>query len=349
MKASYQFWRDRRGRLSPLRIAALVLLLVPIALAAEAWLSHRLAARLFNDLVHRTGYWALIYLMIALAITPLQRTGRFRGLLDVRRMIGVGAFVYATAHILLYVADERFDLIKVASEIIKRLYLTIGLIAWLGLLALAVTSTDGMVRRVGALRWRRLHQVSYVIGMLALVHFFQQTKADFTLPATVTGLFVWLMACRLVAARMQRNELSALALLILTVVVAALVILGEAIGIALWYRAPPILVLQAAFDFELAIRPGWYVLAAGLGVVVIARVGSSGRYARQSIGRSATAATTAPSPEPLPALDRIRRFPTGDIAQGAQASSSRRPRGHSGQAPRRRSPSTLADAGSSCR
>jgi sulfoxide reductase heme-binding subunit YedZ len=278
MKASYQFWRDRRGRLSPLRIAALVLLLVPVALAVEAWLSHRLAARLFNDLVHRTGYWALIYLMIALAITPLQRTGRFRGLLDVRRMIGVGAFVYATAHILLYVADERFDLIKVASEIIKRLYLTIGLIAWLGLLALAVTSTDGMVRRVGALRWRRLHQASYVIGMLALVHFFQQTKADFTLPATVTGLFVWLMACRLVAARMQRNELSALALLILTVVVAALVILGEAIGIALWYRAPPILVLQAAFDFELAIRPGWYVLAAGLGVVVIALLRVDGRW-----------------------------------------------------------------------
>lgn len=279
MKASYQVWRDRRGRLSPLRIAALLLLLVPVALALEAWLSHRLAARLFNDLVHRTGYWALIFLMIALAITPLRRTGRINGLLEIRRMVGVGAFVYATAHILLYVADERFDLIKVASEIVKRLYLTIGLVAWVGLLALAVTSTDAMVRRLGTLRWRRLHQASYVIGVLGLVHFFQQTKADFTLPATVTGLFVWLMAYRLVAARMQRHELSALALLILTLVVAALVILGEAIGIALWYRAPPALVLQAAFDFELAIRPGWYVLAAGLAVVLVALLRADGRWA----------------------------------------------------------------------
>jgi methionine sulfoxide reductase heme-binding subunit len=307
MKASYQPWRDRRGRLSLLRIAALGLLLVPIGLAFEAWISHRLAARLFNDLVHRTGYWALIFLIVALAITPLRRTGRFSGLLEVRRMIGVGAFLYATAHILLYVVDERFDLVKVATEIAKRLYLTIGLIAWLGLLTLAMTSTDAMVKRLGALRWRRLHQAAYVIGMLTLIHFFQQTKADFTLPATVTGLFVWLMAYRLTAARMRRGELSALALLIMTVVVAALVILGEAVGIGLWYRVSPLRVLQTAFDFELAIRPGWYVLVAGLGVVVIAwaragwrwtAAGGATQPASSSRAGRATAAALVPRQRP---------------------------------------------------
>jgi sulfoxide reductase heme-binding subunit YedZ len=290
MKASYQLWRDRRGRLSAWRTAALVLLLVPVGLAFEAWVSHRLAARPFNDLVHRTGYWALIFLMIALAITPLRRSGRFGGLLEVRRMFGVGAFAYASAHILLYVIDERFDLIKVASEIVKRSYLTIGLVAWLGLLALAATSTDAMIRRLGALRWQRLHQVSYAIGLLSLVHFFQQTKADFTLPATVSSLFVWLMGYRLVAARMHRNELSAGALLLLTVAVAVLVMLGEAVGIALWYRVSPWRVLQTAFDFELAIRPGWYVLAAGVGVVVIA-------WLRTQAGPGAEVAQpTKPSP-----------------------------------------------------
>jgi len=298
MKASYQIWRDRRGRLSPLRVAALALLLVPVALALEAWFSHRLAARLFNDLVHRTGYWALIFLVVALAITPLRRTGRFSGLLEVRRMIGVGAFVYATAHILLYIADERFDLVKVASEIVKRLYLTIGLIAWLGLLALAATSTDAMVKRLGALRWRRLHQASYAIGVLSLVHFFQQTKADFTLPATVTGLFAWLMAYRLAAARMQRSELSPLALLVLTVTVAMLVMLGEALGIAAWYRVSPWRVLQTTFDFDLAVRPGWYVLAAGLGVVAMAWWRASRRWtlppgARQPGDRSRAGGTPA--------------------------------------------------------
>jgi sulfoxide reductase heme-binding subunit YedZ len=264
----YQLWRDRRGRVSLLRIAALALLVVPVALALYAWYAHTLAPRVLNDLVHRTGYWALIFMLVALAITPLRRSGRFGGLIDVRRMIGVGAFVYATLHILLYIADERFDLVKVALEIVKRLYLTIGFVAWLGLLALAITSNDAMVKRLGAGRWRRLHQVTYVVAALSLIHFFQQTKADFTLPATITGLFGWLMVYRAVAAR-KGQDLSTLALLVMTLCVALATFLGEAAGIALWYKVSPMTVLSTIFDFELAIRPGWYVLGAGLAVCVL--------------------------------------------------------------------------------
>ncbi len=264
----YQLWRDRRGRLAPLRITALALLLVPLALALNAWLTHQLAPRILNDLVHRTGYWALLFTMVTLAITPLRRSGRFAGLIDVRRMIGVGAFVYATLHILLYIADERFDLVKVALEIVKRLYLTVGFVAWLGLLALAITSTDTMVKRLGAVRWRRLHQATYVVAFLSLIHFFQQTKADFTLPATISGLFGWLMVYRAVAA-WKGPDLSTATLLIMTLCVALATFLGEAAGIALWYRVSPMTVLSTAFDFELAIRPGWYVLGAGLAVCIL--------------------------------------------------------------------------------
>ncbi|HWV54494.1 protein-methionine-sulfoxide reductase heme-binding subunit MsrQ [Pseudorhodoplanes sp.] len=282
----YQLWRDRRGRISPLRIAALVLMLVPAMLAAYAWYAHMLAPRVLNDLVHRTGYWALIFVLISLAITPLRRSGRFAGLIDVRRMIGVGAFIYATLHILLYIADERFDLIKVALEIVKRLYLTIGLVAWIGLLALAVTSNDTMVKRLGAVRWRRLHRVTYVVGFLALIHFFQQTKADFTLPATITGLFGWLMVYRAVAA-WKGPELSTLALFVMTLGVALATFLGEAAGIALWYKVSPMTVLSTVFDFDLAIRPGWYVLGAGLAVCLLDLVRSYGQAPR---GRSAATA-----------------------------------------------------------
>lgn len=270
MRHSYQIWRDRRGRVSALRIATLLFLLLPIALALEAWISQRLGPRLLNDLVHRAGYWALLFVLVALVVTPLQRSARFAALIDVRRMIGVGAFVYATAHILLYIADEKFDLAKVVGEIVKRLYLTIGLVAWLGLLVLAATSTDAMVRRLGAQRWRRLQQAIYVIGVLALIHFFQQTKADFTLPATFAGLFAWLMAYRGVLACAQRSVLSPIVLVVLTVLVAAAVFLVEAVGIALWYGASPLAVLQTAFDFDLAVRPGWYVLAAGIAIAAIA-------------------------------------------------------------------------------
>ncbi len=147
---AWQIWRDRRGRVAPLRVIALAFLLVPAALLIHAYSSNGAPVRLWNDLVHRTGYWALIFMLVALAITPIRRSGRFGGLLDVRRLIGVGAFVYATLHIGLYITDEKFDLVKVALEIVKRLYLTIGFVAWLGLLALAITSNDTMVKKLGS-------------------------------------------------------------------------------------------------------------------------------------------------------------------------------------------------------
>src|SRR5215510_11512199 len=116
MLPSFKLWRDRRGRVSALRIATLGLLVLPIGLALTApFTSEEFSARPVNDLIHRAGYWALMFVIMTLAITPLRRIGRFGALIDVRRMIGVGAFWYAAAHILLYVADQMFDLKKVAS------------------------------------------------------------------------------------------------------------------------------------------------------------------------------------------------------------------------------------------
>lgn len=268
MTTSLALWRDRRGRVSALRIAVLAFLAVPVALAAHAFLTAGLGARPINDLIHRTGYWALVFLLATLAATPLARIGRLNGLIDVRRMLGVGAFVYAATHILLFTADQMFDLLKVATEIVLRLYLTIGFIALMGLTALAVTSTDAMVRRLGR-RWRRLHQIVYGIALLALIHFFQQTKADVWVPTFAAGLFVWLMGYRLLM-RWRKGVPSALSLLMLAVIASALVFAGEAIGIGLYYNVSPVLVLQSTFEFDLdMIRPGWLILGAGLCVVLL--------------------------------------------------------------------------------
>jgi sulfoxide reductase heme-binding subunit YedZ len=206
-----------------------------------------------------------------MSLTPLRRIARFNQLADIRRMIGVGAALYAIAHILLYVADQAFDLRKVASEIALRLYLTIGFVALLGLATLAATSTDAMVRRLGSRRWQRLHQAIYVIGLLALIHFFQQTKADVWLPTFVAGLFGWLIGYRLLLkARGTREELPTWMLLVLTVAISVLTFLAEAAGIALVFNVSPLRVLDMAFDFDLAtIRPGWLVLVAGLLVVAV--------------------------------------------------------------------------------
>lgn len=268
MLRKLQIWRDRRGRLSWVRLTALAFLLTPVGIALWNADAIRHGARPLNDVIHRAGFWMLIFLLASLAITPLRRITRLGQLIDVRRMVGVGAFVYGAAHISLYTADQMYDLFKVASEIVLRVYLTIGFTALVGLGVLAATSTDAMVRRLGALRWQRLHYAVYGIGVLALIHYFQQTKADVSVPTFTAGVFAWLMGYRIVVRLWKvRGELSTPALIGLSLTVAALTFAAEAIGIAIAFNAPALAVLEADLDFDGGldtIRPGWLVLAAGL-------------------------------------------------------------------------------------
>jgi sulfoxide reductase heme-binding subunit YedZ len=298
MLRKLQIWRDRRGEISVLRIAALALLLAPLAKAA--WDAGEImhGARPINDLMHRAGFWMLMFLLLALAITPMRRITRFGNLVDVRRMIGVGAFVYGLAHISLYTADQMFDLTKVASEVVLRVYLLIGFTALVGLATLAATSTDGTVRRLGAMRWQHLHQVIYVIGALALIHYFQQTKADVSVPTFTAGVFAWLMGYRIVVKLWNvRGELSTLALLGLSVAVGFATMAADAIGIAIVFDVSPLLVLQTDFDFNIdldMIRPGWLVLAAGLAVAALNAV-----FAWAKPSRRARPATRKPALSPV--------------------------------------------------
>jgi sulfoxide reductase heme-binding subunit YedZ len=281
MTSSWELWRDKRGRLSPLRIGALAFLLFPLAKAlfdAEAIL---LGARPLNDVIHRAGFWALVFLGATLAVTPLRRVLRSGNLIDVRRMLGVGCFCYIAAHLTLYAADQMFELGKVMHEISHRWYLIVGGTAWFGLAALAATSTDGMVKRLGGLRWRRLHMLVYAIALLALIHYFQQTKADVTVPVFAASLFLWLMAYRLVAWWQGSGELSTLALLMLAIVVSLLTFAGEAVGIGIAFHVSPMRVLSVAFDFSAGIRPGWQMLAAGLAVVAVDFV--TGRFSNRAL------------------------------------------------------------------
>lgn len=269
MTTSWQLWRDRRGRVSPLRVGTLALLLFPLARALVDAQIIVHGARPLNDLIHRAGFWALTFLGMTLAATPLRRIARYGNLVEVRRMLGIGAFCYIAAHLTLFTADQMFDLGKVVHEISHRWYLIVGGTAWLGLAILAATSTDGMVRRLGGLRWRRLHQAVYVIALLALIHYFQQTKADVTVPVFAASLFLWLFVYRLVAWWQDTGELSTLTLLALSCAVSALTFIGEAVGIGIAFHVSPMRVLDVAFDFSAGIRPGWEVLAAGLLVVAI--------------------------------------------------------------------------------
>jgi sulfoxide reductase heme-binding subunit YedZ len=180
------------------KTALLFLLATPLAALVWRGLADALGANPVEEVLHETGIWALRLLLVTLAITPLRRLTGWGWLLRFRRMIGVSAFVYALFHFLTFVVvDQGLDLAEIAESVVKRPYITVGFAAFVLLIPLAATSTDGMVRRLGGRRWKRLHQLVYVIAVLACLHYLWLVKADTLNPLVYTGVLVALLALRL--------------------------------------------------------------------------------------------------------------------------------------------------------
>lgn len=198
-------WRDRRGRFLPFKAAVLVALLVPGVLYGFWLATGALGGRPVMEAIHGTGLWAIRLFMISLAITPFARALDWPALLLVRRNIGVAAACYAVAHLCLYVVDQNFKLLSVISEIALRFYLTIGFLTLIVLLALAITSTDGWVKKLGR-NWKRLHRLAYPFAAVALLHFYIQSKLNVSEPVFVSGLFIWLMAWRALPETWRRKQ-----------------------------------------------------------------------------------------------------------------------------------------------
>lgn len=261
-------WTDRAGRFSPLKLAAFLCCIGPMLLLALMALTGDLGSKPLTYAIHDTGDWAVRFLLISLLVTPLRSLANLPKLIIVRRMLGVTALAYVLVHLALYVVEQRYDMFKVASEIVLRLYLTIGFVALLGLLALGLTSTDSMIQRLGSVRWNRLHGLVYGLTVLSLLHFFLQSKLDVTQPVLMTGLFLWLMGYRLM--RRYGFGTGLIALLLLAIAAG----LATALVEAAWYAARSgvmvLRVLAANLDISLSIRPAWWVLVAGLVMVALA-------------------------------------------------------------------------------
>jgi len=262
-------WRDRTGRLSPLKATTLALVSAPGLWLFGRLLAHDLGSRPYNEVIHELGLWSFRLLLITLAVTPLRRIAVWPRLTLVRRMLGVSAAAYLMAHLIGYMADQSLDMAKIVSEILVRLYLTIGFVALVGLMALAATSTDGMVRRLGGERWRQLHYLAYPMTLLGLVHFFMQSKLDLSEPLIMAGLFTWLMGYRALYA--VRGRALPIAWLIgLGVGSAGATGLGEAIYLHLAMNAPIHLVLESNLTLDLGLRPAAAVLLFVAAPVLIA-------------------------------------------------------------------------------
>ena len=178
------------------------LALTPLAILA--WQSHdvwttgsdALGADPVAEIEHRTGLWALRLLMITLAITPLRQLTDQPVLIRFRRLLGLYAFFYATLHLAVYLGlDLRGYWTQIFEEIAKRPYITVGFTAWLLLVPLAVTSTQGWIRRLGR-NWGKLHKTVYAIGVLAVLHFWWVVKSDIREPLLYAGILAVLLGWR---------------------------------------------------------------------------------------------------------------------------------------------------------
>jgi methionine sulfoxide reductase heme-binding subunit len=290
------FLRERSGRWSSIKIGAFVAALIPALWIAYQAFADELGARPVTEAIHQAGDWALRFLLIALAVTPAQRILHYPRIILARRTFGVACAGYAALHLSLYVLDQHFDLFKVASEIVLRIYLLIGALALAGLLALASTSTDGAIRRLGSQRWIALHRLVYVIAPIAIVHFFIQSKLEIYQPVLMAGFLIWLLAYRILYRR--NGEVSPLHLLLLAIAVAAVTAIGEAMLYMFTSGVDGRRVLLAHFDIDMEVRPAWWVLAAGLAVAALA-------FWRQKPARQRPSARRI-SPSAMPAATQVQ-------------------------------------------
>ena len=259
-------WTDRSGRLSPLKIAVLIAALVPAVWIGAGFAAGSLGPLPFDAAISETGKWAIRLLLISLLITPLQRAYNWPRLIIVRRMIGLAALAYGLLHFCVYMADQGFHLGHIFSEITHRIYLIIGFVALAGLAVLGATSFDGAIRRMGR-RWKQLHRIVYGLAVLAIAHFFLQTKIDASEATLMAGFFIMLMAYRLAIAHRLRFSAQ---LHVAVAVVSAL--LTAAVEFA-WYDfatgIDPLAVFSANFALSEGLRPAPLILIAGLTLMTI--------------------------------------------------------------------------------
>jgi len=187
---------------SEIRFIKLLILvngLVPLALLVWDQSHNQLGANPQNFLILTTGMMTLIFLILTMAVTPLRKITGWNWLIQIRRMLGLYAFFYGCLHFLCFFSlDRGFSVASTLTEMLKRKYLIVGGTALLVMVPLAVTSTNGMIKRLGGKRWRALHRLAYVAAIAGVIHYYMQVKADVRQPLAFVAVLAVLLGYRLV-------------------------------------------------------------------------------------------------------------------------------------------------------
>ncbi|MES3034740.1 MAG: protein-methionine-sulfoxide reductase heme-binding subunit MsrQ [Gemmatimonadota bacterium] len=195
-----------------LKPVVFVVLLAPAIWLAYAVVTGRIDGDVVKILEIDTGTLALRSLAYTLAITPLRQLTGWAWLATYRRMLGLFVFFYATVHMLIYFGlDLELRFGEIWTSIVKRPYITIGMLSWLILVPLAITSPNFMAKKLGGAKWKKLHRLTYVVAITATTHYLWAVKKDTFWPLVYFALFAGLLAVRVIAWRRKRTGSNAVA------------------------------------------------------------------------------------------------------------------------------------------
>jgi methionine sulfoxide reductase heme-binding subunit len=187
------------------RALVFLLCLVPLFNLIWRFEHQQLTANPIEFITHRTGDWALLFLLITLAITPLRTLLKQPQSIRFRRMLGLFAFFYACLHLATWMyLDKDFDWPEMWADVVKRRFITMGMFALILMLPLAITSTAGWVRRMGYRKWQLLHRMIYVSALAGVIHYYWGVKSDIRLPVLYACILALLLAYR-IAVALQRK------------------------------------------------------------------------------------------------------------------------------------------------
>jgi methionine sulfoxide reductase heme-binding subunit len=187
-----------------LKVVVFVNALIPLVLLLSDLYRKRVGPNPLQFATTTTGMLTLIFLSLTVAITPLRKIFGVNSLVKLRRMLGLFAFFYGSLHLLTYIwFDRGFNLISVGPDVVRRPFILAGMIAFLLMVPLAITSTNKMVKRLGGKRWAILHRLVYLSVIAALVHFWMLVKSDTSLPLTFAFIVLFLLGYRLLTKYMS--------------------------------------------------------------------------------------------------------------------------------------------------
>jgi len=190
-----------------IKLPVFLLCLAPLANLVWKGFHRELTANPIEFIRNSTGFWTLIFLCVALSVTPLRRLLRRNELVRFRRMFGLFAFFYGFLHFITYIwLEQFFDFRAMLEDVYLRPFITAGFIAFVLMIPLALTSTSGMVRRLGGRRWQMLHRLIYFSAIAGVVHFYWKVKSDTTVPVRFAVVVAILLGYRVVAYVMKRRS-----------------------------------------------------------------------------------------------------------------------------------------------